>query len=350
MKIASIGGSDSVINGSFIYTFKKVENISINNKGIGGTNSLHGMINIIKYKLIENYDCLFHSYFNNDNNHCVNGLFTNQNIILIKKSLIMTISMCLQYKTKLLFILFYDKTKINEIKESSTYQLYKSLIDEYNIPYIDAYDILYTKYGNNWTQYYRDNKHLSTEGYFVISQEIKNILSRLPVLEYYGINKYIKPDNYYNCIMISKYLKNIVNIKNSLINVDYFQVDNSIHFIFNKPCRILAIEYIADNYSGYITIKTDENNIIQKNTQKNIDENLTYLCKTLCFYTNKFKLSSIYSIEMSSFTELNDISYDIDYSHCITKQDITNNIVKENTNFKLVSLLINNDAEILQIK
>lgn len=68
--------------------------------------------------------------------------------------------------------------------------------------------------------------------------------------------------------MISKCLKNIVNIKNSLINVDYFQVDNSIHFIFNKPCRILAIEYIADNYSGYITIKTDENNIIQKIPRK----------------------------------------------------------------------------------
>ena len=107
--------------------------------------------------------------------------------------------------------------------------------------------------------------------------------------------------------MISKYLKNIVNIKNSLINVDYFQVDNSIHFIFNKPCRILAIEYIADNYSGYITIKTDENNIIQKNTQKNIDENLTYFYKNISFYINKFKLSCIYSIEMSSLHELNDI-------------------------------------------
>lgn len=59
MKISSIGGSNNIINGSFIYTLKEVENISINNKGIGGTNSLHGMINIIKYKLIENYDCLF---------------------------------------------------------------------------------------------------------------------------------------------------------------------------------------------------------------------------------------------------------------------------------------------------
>ena len=67
------------------------------------------------------------------------------------------------------------------------------------------------------------------------------------------------------------------------------------------------------------------------------------------FYTNKFKLSYIYSIEMSSLRELNDLSYDKDYSHRITKQDITNNIVKENTNFKLVSLLINNDAEIVEM-
>ena len=56
MKISSIGGSNSIINGSYNHILKEVENISINNKGIGGTNSLHRMINIIKYKLIENYD------------------------------------------------------------------------------------------------------------------------------------------------------------------------------------------------------------------------------------------------------------------------------------------------------
>ena len=49
MKIASIGGSNSIINGSYNHILKEVENISITNKGIGGTNSLHGMINIIKY-------------------------------------------------------------------------------------------------------------------------------------------------------------------------------------------------------------------------------------------------------------------------------------------------------------
>ena len=59
MKIASIGGSNSIIKGSYNHILKEVENISINNKGIGGTNSLHGMINIIKYELIENYDYLY---------------------------------------------------------------------------------------------------------------------------------------------------------------------------------------------------------------------------------------------------------------------------------------------------
>ena len=97
MRIASIGGSNSIINGSYNHILKEVENISINNKGIGGTNSLHGMINIIKYKLIENKNKfqlsaiysidmsslpgLNYISYDNDYSHCITKQDITNNIV-----------------------------------------------------------------------------------------------------------------------------------------------------------------------------------------------------------------------------------------------------------------------------
>jgi hypothetical protein len=339
MKIENIGGSNSIISYSYTHKLKNNKNFKFDNYGIGATNSIYGLIQIIKYDLINNYDLIIYEYFVNDNNHYLQNI---NNVDRVNKTLIEINNMCSNSNTKLLFIYIYNKEhKNNNIYlNSDMYHLYISFQKKYNITTIDVYDLLYSKFNKNWANYYRDPTHLSDTGMNILYNEIleKIKISQVPT--------FINNNNSYNTlnlIQISKYADTI-NFSNSLININYLTITDNIEIKFNKKTTILAIEYVCDNNSGYIEISNNKSTI-QKNSLKN---------DSFVRIRNKKMASLItfnsYILEESDYISIKIISYhNIDFNiydrERITFEKKTNN----NTNFKLISLLVSNNADIINI-
>ena len=111
MKIANIGGSNSVLKHSYTNKLKQ-NNYNFKNYGVGATNSIYGIIQLIKNDLINKYDLIIYEYFINDNNHFFQNI---NNIDRVEKTLKEITNMCIRSNTKLLFIYIYNKDdKIND--------------------------------------------------------------------------------------------------------------------------------------------------------------------------------------------------------------------------------------------
>ena len=101
MSIANIGGSNSVLKHSYTNKLKQ-NDYNIKNYGIGATNSIYGLIQLIKHDIINKYDLIIYEYFVNDNNHY--SEHDMNNVDRVRKTLIEITNMCISSKTKLLFI------------------------------------------------------------------------------------------------------------------------------------------------------------------------------------------------------------------------------------------------------
>ncbi len=340
MRIANIGGSNSIIKISYTHKLKQ-KNIDIDNYAIGASNSIIGLIQIIKNNIVNKYDLLIYEYFINDNNHFFQNI---NNVDRVHKTLIEITNLCATTNTKLLFIYIYNKKHYiqGKYKTSQMCSLYKDFSNQNNISTIDVYDLLYSKYNNNWVNYYKkDNTHLSKEGMNILCDEIISKIKKTNVPKFIGNNIGF---NKLQLIQIDKHLDTI-NFSNSMINVNYFTISNEIKIKFNTNTTIIAFEYICDTESGYIEINNSKN-IIQKNTLK-AEKFVTI---------NKKSMVSIITfnkkiLEDDDFVVIKNISYKkVNKSLYYDKERLT--LEKENnnpTNFKLVSILVTNNAKITNI-
>jgi hypothetical protein len=125
--IAIVGGSNSVLQESYVNILtntntntntnevgpNKVDpnkvgpnKFIIDNKAIGATSSIYGLLQIQKYDLIKKNDLLIYEYFVNDNNHFFQGINSPERV---KKTLTYIIQQCQLYQTHLLIIMIYNK-------------------------------------------------------------------------------------------------------------------------------------------------------------------------------------------------------------------------------------------------
>tara|TARA_B100001063_G_C16686348_1_gene514557 strand:+ start:48 stop:1070 length:1023 start_codon:yes stop_codon:yes gene_type:complete len=340
MKIAIIGGSNSVLNHSYTNKLKQ-NDYNIKNYGIGATNSIYGIIQLIKNDIINQYDLIIYEYFVNDNNHFFQNV---NNVDRVEKTLIEITNMCINSNTKLLFIYIYNKDdKIsNRYSNSPMYLLYKNFSKNYNITTIDTFELLYSKFQEKWEKYYHDQTHLSDEGMNVLYYEIKDKLKITTVPK-------VISDNNYNgfkllkLISISKYY-NTINYTNSLINVDYLEILDEIKIKFNKKTTILAIEYLCDIDSGYIQLSNSKN-AVQKNLLKD---------ETFVRAKNK-KMASLITmnkklLEDDDYLVIKNIKYiEVDNNiydrEKITHEDKSN----KTTSLKIISILVSDNASIINI-
>lgn len=340
MIVSTIGGSNSIYRPSYTCLLKKTENITFNNYAIGGTNSVHGLIQIIKHNILAKTDLLIYEYFVNDNNHYSFGV---NNVERVKKTLVGLVNMCARSNTKLLFIYIYaygpGKISYKTYDTSRMYSLYKEFEKTYNITTIDVYDLLYSKFKDDWGNYYKDDTHLSPEGMKILYDEI------IEKMNYSTVPKQIVGLQSYgglNICLINPYLKT-KNLSNSLISVDYYTILDEIKIKFDKKTTIIAIEYICDIESGYITINNSKMRI-QKNTLRN--DNFI-LCR------KKMMVSSItfnnIQIEKDNFVIIKNISLaDVD-ERLYDPERNEKKREKSDTNFKIISLLVTDNASITEI-
>ena len=109
------------------------------------------------------------------------------------------------------------------------------------------------------------------------------------------------------CLDISTYIedKYIETFKNSLIDVNYFNIKKNIIITLDKPCKIIAINYLCDIESGIITISNNKKELIEINTLK--DDSFIMKRKKTMFTlinTNIKQESTIYIIKVKNILKI----------------------------------------------
>ena len=122
-------------------------------------------------------------------------------------------------------------------------------------------------FGDDWHVHYSGDAHLSEAGHELLSDEIvkllprqkkgrKEISPRLPSLER------AKDQNYegfksINVLSICDFIspQQMKTITNSLVNLQYYTISESVEIEFDDETEILAMEYICDTASGYISVE-----------------------------------------------------------------------------------------------
>jgi len=397
MKIAVVGGSNSVLKDSYVSTLRK-RSLQIDNKAIGMTNSMYALLQVQKYNLLQHNDLLIHEYFVNDNNHFFQGINSPERA---KKTLLTIIHQCIINKKKLLIIMIYNRAdKISgKYSQSPIFTIYTDLIKQYDIPFIDMYYVLYMKVANKWPLYYRDDTHLSLAGMAVLSDEV---LNKLQIISHLKPSIDIAADIYEHLNVVNSFIDKpildkptldkptldkpildkpildkpiIKSLNNSLVNISYLVITESITLNFDRPTEILAIEYVCDQRSGYVEIcgisdsksisdsngisdsksisnnksisdsKSISNNksiIIQKNTLKTerlvVIENKP-IVSCITFNTHLFEPVTTYTITMIHPKDLHPNYYD-------RERNTYETLHERQTNFKIASLLVTNKAKL----
>lgn len=353
MKIAIVGGSNSVLKESYANTLSGANTLSrihIDNKAIGMTNSMYALLQLEKYNLLQHNDILIHEYFVNDNNHYFQGINSPERT---KKTLLTIIQQCMINQKKLLLILIYNRAdKIaGKYSQSPIFTIYTELIKQYNIPFIDMYHVLYLKAANNWPLYYKDDTHLSLAGMATLKDEV---LKKILTLSYLTPSIDLQSEIYQELSVVSLVSSILIDnpildkhiiktLKNNLVNISYLVITDSITLNFDKPTEILAIEYVCDQRSGYIEIKTNKI-IIQKNTLKTDKLVLTDnkpIVSCITFNVKQFQPATTYTITMIQPKDLHPNYYDRERNTYETFHD-------RQSNFKIASLLVTNDATFYQ--
>ena len=349
IKIIIFGGSNSVLTHSYTKKLQTRENFIITNCGIGATNSTYSLIQNIKNEGIKNNDYIIFEYFVNDNNHYYQNI---NSIEKVRDTLHYIINECIMYNKKLIFVLIYNHDHLDKYDKSPMYQLYKTTIKEFNITTIDSINIC-NNVNYHWIKekqfdiFYQDPTHLNDYGMTLIENEIYNNINLNNVTIPNILNNILSTQfNNINCELIDS-CDDKLNFTNSLINVNYI-VGNNITIFFNTPCIVIAIEYICDIESGYITFSNNYETI-QKNLLKNESFVLNKNKKMLSMITfNNILFSNESNKYMINTINPCDI-YNSIYDKERNTKEYEHPQLNINYNIKLVSLLVTNNAKISNI-
>jgi len=338
LKVATLGGSNSILKHS--YTRILNDKFIFTNKAVGASNSIFSLVQNLKFNLIADNDVLIFEYFVNDCNHDVIKI---NNIDRIHKTIIEIINTCQQHNTQILFVMIYniEYFRNGEYKELLSYHKYFELIDKYKIPYIDSNSLLAPHCDGQLETFYQDPTHLNTAGMKIVAQEIIGKLNHGNLYPSYKIDE--KGFDGLCLQSIPAQLRELTkNFSNSLINTDYVEINNeSILFIeFDKATSILAIEYLCDEYSGYIEIR-NTHSAIQKNTLK--DEKLFLekgktLAGIVTFNAKQFTLSTKYNIRTIHSSDITREHLDVERVSYKSK--------RKSIKLKIASLLVTNNAKV----
>lgn len=331
-RIVVIGGSNAVIEHSYPQVLESM-GYDITCYGIGDTTSLTGLTQILKHDILGNFDIMLFDYLTGDINHFFRGCLTVEHV---EKTLTVIYNLCAEHNIQLLPIFIYNSRYFpqsdlmnHSYDNCKMFAFYKKFIKDNALSYINVPEFLKKEFNDEWESVaYRDTVHLNKHGMRVLAETIANNLNDLGTLTKIDDTT---PGNV-KLIPIET-IKPTERFKNTLVDVDYHELSDSIEILFDRPTELLAIEYLCDLECGYISLETDQETIHRQtliqggfvNTRKKSQLTTMVLCNKKSDPTNRVKIcvidkpdKQLYSRHKSDFpTKLN-----------------------EKTNLKLVSLLI----------
>jgi hypothetical protein len=227
---------------------------------------------------------------------------------------------------------------------SPMFNMYIELIKQYQIPFIDMYHVFYRRVITRWTYYYLDDTHLNLAGMSILGDEI---LKKIPQLVL-PISFFSLSAEEQNTLSLTKIPElfpdhpNIYLLQNSLVNIAYLEITDSLQINFEKPTELMAIEYVCDQKAGYIsvcsnTVSTSDKRekLIQKNTLKQEDFVLKRnksMVSIITFNKYLFEPATSYTIRI---IQPKDLHFDYYDREKITYETVTPRL----TTFKIASIL-----------
>ena len=324
-RIAIIGGSNTIIGSKPYPKVLKSTGLDVANFGIGGTNSIYGLMQILKHDILKNFDVLIFEYFINDNNHFFQDIFSVKQAKIALNSIK---NLCAEHNTKLLPIFIYNTEDYRKGKysDSECFKFYHDFFKNNRLYYIDMLEVLKREFQEDWLSCYLDVAHLNQKGMNLLSKEIKNNLHQA------SIPKTIGNCNKLKLIKAEDFLST-KTFKNSLIDVEYYELLDELEFCFDKSSKLLGIEYLCDINSGPISIESGDK-IVHKQSlikgefvhkRKKTQLSIMVMCKKHLPASKKIKFKIINHINKSFYDR--------------GKFDCHINITHKPT-FKIVSFLI----------
>lgn len=344
--IAIVGGSNSVMKGS--YAWQLVESHGAKNFSIGATYSMHGLMNIIKDDIIRNYDTIVFDYSLND----IIFMYRNSNDLnRIENTLTYIIKRCHQYNTKLIFIYNYHITNLNRFKNSEVFKLYRNIAEKYNIFSIDILEQLPNKEDNKniKQEFFLDDRHLNEAGMQILYSVIVKYFPNFTVPQYLDHDSEIKFDKI-RLHELGNFLPS-ETFSNQLLTRQFYSITNNLCIEFDKPTKILSIEFLSNKDSKYIEIKNSQNKLhkylafAKKHTQKTGK----WVCSLILFHRQKLAESKFFEIKNISLNDVDLKIYDFLHTEKPEHSEILNASCAQITPANLTSILISNDANIISI-
>lgn len=347
-KIAIVGGSNSVMKGS--YAWQLVDHHGAENFSIGGTYGIHGLMNIIKHDIFHKYNTIIFEYSLNDIIYY--DRFKRNDLNRIENTLTYIIKRCHQHNTKLIFIYNYRITDVNGFKNNEVFKLYRNIAKKYNIFSIDVLEQLLNKgdYESIKREFFLDNIHLNEAGMQILYNVIIKYFPNFTVPQYLGNDSEIKFDQI-KLHELGDFLP-CETFSNQLLSRQFYGITNNLCIEFDKPTEILSIEFLSNKDSKYIEIK---------NSQSKLHKYLAYskqytrrtgkwVCSLILFHRQKLGESKFFKIKNISLNDVDLKIYDFLHFEPPERREILNTSCFQVTSANLTSILISNDANIISIK
>ena len=389
MKVACLGGSNTIYSLGYATKLKYRDNgLNVKNYSVPATGIMCGLHLIIKQEIIKENDLIICDFILNDMIlECHHILYAPEKTLTfyLHELLENIINSCAFFKKKMLFLqipfnhlinkgTFELKTmkNRNSLMQSDMYNevygkivpIYNNFLKKNNLTLINILDEieLYLKKtpnckGCNW---WKDEVHISEHAhellYDSILKEIKNLKIPKFIDKKFEIIKnpsVIKVENYFDFYL--NYNRGVEY--DALKDLYYIEITDEIIFKFNKKTTILNIELLTDLESPYVVFFNSKTKVVKDAHQdrwlppKDSSQYLRHLQFPHKKLEDNFVGIKIIEPNNDDLVYLDgDVTRQRDRAARDNKLMRNNNFFycKKQAKFKLISILLNNDAHVIQ--
>jgi len=252
----------------------------------------------------------------------------------------------------LIFIYNYHITNVNRFKNSEVFKIYRNIAKKYNIFSIDLLECLSNKegYKNIKQEFFRDDMHLNEAGMQILYSEIIKYFFNATIPQCLGNDSEIKFDK----IRLHE-LRNFLpteTFSTQLLTRQFYSITNNLCIEFDKPTEILSIEFLSNKDSKYVEIKNHQNKLHKylAYAKKYTKRTRKWVCSLILFHRQKLGKSKFFEIKNISLNDVDFKMYDFLHNEGDERRQLLNTSCSQITPANLTSILISNDANIINIK
>ena len=278
LKVAIVGGSNSVMRYGYSHYFQKYINsrtgadVELASFSLGGVTSLYGLIQNCRHEIAKNHDLILFEYCVNDRSACYQKKISQEIAGMALEGFIRQ-SKTMNPMCNIAILIFGTNRPKYYNFCCNVSAVYESVARRYNIPVINLTEILLAGKGINFIKglYGKDdpNHYSRPEGVEVVGKTIAEQILQSKLLE----NKKAESERYYRVYaenlqdlkFVSNFDSYVENhnakktiFKNSLFHETIYTFDANSPLKFELKGQLLSLLIKSDWYSGLLKIEFED--------------------------------------------------------------------------------------------